>query len=161
MADAMETSTPSAPADAPRGNGITRGRGRGRGNGRGRGRLDGSQHERGGGYRGGPRGGAIRPLAQFHGASMGANPRLVTPEITPPQAVNGKKPEITGKEDGEAGEEEEVCWICASPIIHEAVYPCNHRTCHICSLRMRALYKDKNCAHCRVCFPQANSRSNC
>jgi hypothetical protein len=46
--------------------------------------------------------------------------------------------------------EAEVCFICASPVQHESIAPCNHRTCHICSLRMRALYKDKNCAHCRV-----------
>lgn len=53
------------------------------------------------------------------------------------------------------GEEEEevdaeVCFICASPVEHNAVAPCNHRTCHICSLRLRALYKTKACAHCRV-----------
>ena len=44
----------------------------------------------------------------------------------------------------------EVCFICASPVQHTAVAPCNHRTCHICSLRMRALYKTKACAHCRT-----------
>jgi hypothetical protein len=32
------------------------------------------------------------------------------------------------------------------------VSPCNHRTCHICALRLRALYKNKGCAHCRVCL---------
>lgn len=50
----------------------------------------------------------------------------------------------------EEDEEGEVCFICASPIVHHAVSPCNHRTCHICSLRLRALYKTKACAHCRV-----------
>jgi hypothetical protein len=44
----------------------------------------------------------------------------------------------------------EVCFICASPVQHTAVAPCNHRTCHICSIRMRALYKTKACAHCRT-----------
>jgi hypothetical protein len=38
-------------------------------------------------------------------------------------------------------------------VLHESIAPCNHRTCHICSLRMRALYKDNNCAHCRVSLP--------
>lgn len=52
-------------------------------------------------------------------------------------------------EDGE-GVEAEVCFICASPVVHNSVAPCNHRTCHICALRMRALYKTKDCAHCRV-----------
>jgi hypothetical protein len=51
--------------------------------------------------------------------------------------------------DGEENDAE-ICFICASPIQHTAVTPCNHRTCHICSLRLRALYKVKTCAHCRV-----------
>ncbi len=46
--------------------------------------------------------------------------------------------------------EAEVCFICASPVVHNALSPCNHRTCHICALRLRALYKTKACAHCRV-----------
>lgn len=44
----------------------------------------------------------------------------------------------------------EVCFICASTVEHTSVAPCNHRTCHICALRLRALYKNKACAHCRV-----------
>ncbi|KAL6708662.1 hypothetical protein ACN47E_002358 [Coniothyrium glycines] len=51
--------------------------------------------------------------------------------------------------DNEEGDGE-VCFICASPVQHTAVAPCNHRTCHICSIRMRALYKTKTCAHCRT-----------
>ncbi|EGC49165.1 C2H2 finger domain-containing protein [Histoplasma capsulatum var. duboisii H88] len=47
----------------------------------------------------------------------------------------------------------EVCFICASSIDHTAVAPCNHRTCHICALRLRALYKTKACAHCRTEWP--------
>lgn len=49
--------------------------------------------------------------------------------------------------------EAEVCFICASPVVHNAVAPCNHRTCHICALRLRALYKTRTCAHCRVSRP--------
>ena len=44
----------------------------------------------------------------------------------------------------------DVCFICASTIEHTSIAPCNHQTCHICSLRMRALYKTRACAHCRV-----------
>jgi E3 ubiquitin-protein ligase ZNF598 len=51
------------------------------------------------------------------------------------------------------GLEAEVCFICASPVFYNSVAPCNHRTCHICALRMRALYKTKDCAHCRVSPP--------
>jgi len=58
---------------------------------------------------------------------------------------------VAGADDDDV--EAEVCFICASPVIHQSVAPCNHRTCHICSLRMRALYKSKECAHCRTLAP--------
>lgn len=51
----------------------------------------------------------------------------------------------------------EVCFICASKVEHTAVAPCNHRTCHICALRLRALYKTKACAHCRVGYDPKES----
>lgn len=57
----------------------------------------------------------------------------------------------------------EICYICASTVEHTSVAPCNHRTCHICALRLRAFYKNKACAHCRVCFffhPYCASYSN-
>ena len=58
------------------------------------------------------------------------------------------------KGDGEAEVvEAEDCFICASTVVHNSVAPCNHRTCHICALRLRALYKNKACAHCRVREP--------
>lgn len=60
--------------------------------------------------------------------------------------VEGKRHEIQEEDDVEA----EVCFICASPVVHNSVAPCNHRTCHICALRLRALYKTRACAHCRV-----------
>ncbi|KAI4094820.1 MAG: hypothetical protein L6R37_007164 [Teloschistes peruensis] len=54
--------------------------------------------------------------------------------------------EAVGNPDGEA----EVCFICASSVVHTSIAPCNHRTCHICALRLRALYKTRACAHCRT-----------
>ena len=48
--------------------------------------------------------------------------------------------------------EAEICFICASDVVYQCLTPCNHRTCHICGLRMRALYKNNDCAHCRVCI---------
>ncbi|KAL1975465.1 hypothetical protein VTN31DRAFT_3857 [Thermomyces dupontii] len=50
----------------------------------------------------------------------------------------------------DAPDDGDVCFICASKVEHIAVAPCNHRTCHICMLRLRALYKTKTCAHCRT-----------
>ncbi|CAK7274926.1 hypothetical protein SEPCBS119000_006423 [Sporothrix epigloea] len=49
--------------------------------------------------------------------------------------------------------EAEVCFICANPLVHHAIAPCNHLTCHICALRMRALYRTKDCPHCRTPAP--------
>ncbi|OQU99534.1 hypothetical protein CLAIMM_05155 [Cladophialophora immunda] len=58
-------------------------------------------------------------------------------------------------DDNEPGpaDEAELCFICASPIEHVSIAPCNHQTCHICSLRLRALYKTRACAHCRTEAP--------
>lgn len=88
------------------------------------------------------------------------------PTLPPPPGLGGggsfdtrltKDAEImereTQTEDPDAKEDEveaEVCFICASKVEHNAVAPCNHRTCHICALRLRALYKTRACAHCRV-----------
>ena len=56
------------------------------------------------------------------------------------------------RSEGENDEDADVCFICASPVVHSSVAPCNHRTCHICALRLRALYKTTACAHCRVSY---------
>ncbi|KAK9313753.1 hypothetical protein V1524DRAFT_478023 [Lipomyces starkeyi] len=50
----------------------------------------------------------------------------------------------------EPGESAEICFICAEQVKYSAVSPCNHRSCHICALRMRALYKTNACVHCRT-----------
>ena len=46
--------------------------------------------------------------------------------------------------------EEDVCWICAEPVKYFCVSQCNHRTCHVCALRLRALYKKTDCTFCKV-----------
>jgi len=42
------------------------------------------------------------------------------------------------------------CFICTELISWFAVGECDHRVCHICSVRLRALYKTKACALCKV-----------
>ncbi|KAJ3019776.1 UNVERIFIED_CONTAM: hypothetical protein HDU68_010505 [Siphonaria sp. JEL0065] len=42
------------------------------------------------------------------------------------------------------------CFICTDPISWYAVGECNHRVCHLCSLRLRALLKDNNCSMCKT-----------
>lgn len=61
----------------------------------------------------------------------------------------GKSQEAVANSTEDA-DDREVCFICASEVEHISISPCNHRTCHICALRLRALYKTKACAHCRV-----------
>ncbi|CAI6341852.1 unnamed protein product [Periconia digitata] len=108
----------------------SRGRGKGRG-GQARGNRDG----------GGGRGGRSQ--------EKGKAPAVNAPEGEQPQSALAK-PNLTAAPSDADAEEGEVCFICASPVQHLAVAPCNHRTCHICSLRLRALYKTKTCAHCRT-----------
>ncbi|EEP81198.1 conserved hypothetical protein [Uncinocarpus reesii 1704] len=62
----------------------------------------------------------------------------------------GKETAATDRAAADDADDSDVCFICTSKIEHLSIAPCNHRTCHICSLRMRALYKTKACAHCRT-----------
>ena len=88
-----------------------------------------------------------------------------TPPFEPPPAVAGggtfgvhptkdadaaQGEAASTQRNGEVDGDVDVCFICASPVVHNAIAPCNHRTCHICALRLRALYKTRACAHCRV-----------
>lgn len=82
------------------------------------------------------------------GGSFGT--RLTKDAETKEGEADGKQRVIMQQDGGEEEVEAEVCFICASPVIHNSVAPCNHRTCHICALRLRALYKTRACAHCRT-----------
>lgn len=44
------------------------------------------------------------------------------------------------------------CFICAEPVVYYAVGECDHRTCHTCAIRLRALYKKNACVFCKVSF---------
>lgn len=113
-------------------------RGTGRGRGRGRGRSDGARNN------------ATRGRSKGRG---GQGNRTETAPVAPPTQGDAPPPTKEGKaaegapstDDGD-----EVCFICADPIKFHSVTPCNHKTCHLCGLRMRALYKTKDCPHCRV-----------
>jgi hypothetical protein len=112
-------------------NSESRGRGRGgfQGRGRGRGNRDGACGR-----------GGHAPEKGKAPATEAKEDFQVIPALVKP------KPQQEDVEDEDA----EICFICASPVQHTAVAACNHRTCHICSIRMRALYKTKACAHCRA-----------
>ncbi|KAJ3122519.1 hypothetical protein HK098_002780 [Nowakowskiella sp. JEL0407] len=46
--------------------------------------------------------------------------------------------------------EQDHCIICTEPISIYAFGSCNHRQCHLCALRLRALYKSKSCSYCKT-----------
>ncbi|CAK7219879.1 hypothetical protein SCUCBS95973_003970 [Sporothrix curviconia] len=111
-----------------------------------------NQRRRGGGGRGGGRGGR-------QGGDRQDQPQNTTGQDGQPQASRKdpllRPPQPAGEGSGDdAGDDDaEVCFICANPVIHHAIAPCNHLTCHICALRMRALYRIKDCPHCRTPAP--------
>jgi hypothetical protein len=147
------TSPPRTRGDGHRGGG--RGRGRGQGRGRGRGDDGGENRQAGGGRRGGRGGGPPAAMSAGDLATRfsGTSQKKTLPGVAQGEGETPAANSTTAGGTVAAGADEseaEVCFICASPVLHESIAPCNHRTCHICSLRMRALYKDKNCAHCRV-----------
>jgi hypothetical protein len=61
-----------------------------------------------------------------------------------------KNPPKLEEEDQNEEADADVCFICTRPIDYYSVAPCDHRTCHLCTLRLRVLYKTKNCAYCKV-----------
>ncbi|MBW0488178.1 hypothetical protein O181_027893 [Austropuccinia psidii MF-1] len=48
----------------------------------------------------------------------------------------------------------DICLICAEPIKLYALGVCSHRTCHVCMIRMRALYKNWDCTLCKTNLPE-------
>lgn len=152
-----ESSTPSQ--RRPDGRRVGRGRG-----GRGRGGAGASEMPSDGNSRRQEGPGRIRGRGGSSGA-MSSHGRMnsntmttsdLQTRFTPQRASGGQTEQVSGVVDQvapvEPDAEAEVCFICASTVVHNSVAPCNHRTCHICALRMRALYRTKDCAHCRVSF---------
>jgi hypothetical protein len=151
---------PSGPAAASpsrsRGDGFRGGRGRGQRRGRGGSFNDnqngGEDRQPENQHRGGRRGGRGGNRGAFGGEGRQNELDAMAKMSLSPQTKLQPSVDKSEDKDGVEEVEAEVCFICASPVVHNAVAPCNHRTCHICALRMRALYKTKDCAHCRVCF---------
>ncbi|CAK5276974.1 unnamed protein product [Mycena citricolor] len=78
----------------------------------------------------------------------GANTSSAPAGATPPsdgQVDTASKPAATA----DVQDDDEICFICADPVKYWAVSNCNHRTCHVCSLRLRALYKKNECTFCK------------
>jgi hypothetical protein len=123
-------------------------------NGRG-GRRRGGSANRGG--RGGQRGGGAAPAdhgpAIAHGnAVAGVAPGAVSEAAARLAASAAASAQ---KAAAEAGDTDgiDTCWICAEPVKYWSVSECNHRTCHVCALRLRALYKKMECTFCKASSP--------
>lgn len=134
------SSAEQATSQGPRGD-SNRGRGRGRGAARG-------NRSRGGGD-GAGRGGAGRGKSRG-GGQQGAAP---TPAQDSSSGDSNPTQWKTQQQEAQDDDDAEVCFICANPITHHSVAPCGHSTCHLCALRLRALYKNKDCPHCRTAAP--------
>ena len=57
---------------------------------------------------------------------------------------------IISAPQSETDADSDVCWICAEPVKYYSLSECNHRTCHVCAIRLRALYKRTDCTFCKV-----------
>ncbi|EAS27366.3 C2H2 finger domain-containing protein [Coccidioides immitis RS] len=179
MADTTSTNIPPTSPQRNRGSNRNQSGRRGRGGGQSPSMTSNSESQRGnrgpGRGRGGGRGGRGGRQSRNQGARLWD--RRSTPDG---EDASGEPPDrdlrgtgtsgdrLTGDAKGSEGEgsrkaklssdddaagdadDSEICFICASKVEHMSVSPCNHRTCHICAIRLRALYKTKGCAHCRT-----------
>lgn len=69
-----------------------------------------------------------------------------------PTVIDDGKEEEANVEAATTGSQSDadICWICAEPVKFYSLSECNHRTCHVCALRLRALYKKTDCTFCKV-----------
>ncbi|KAF7966741.1 hypothetical protein HWV62_37215, partial [Athelia sp. TMB] len=115
-----------------------------------------TQAARGNGKRG--RGG---PRGRGGNRGKGSGPQVASPPdaraAVAATAVNADEKTKALSEAQASGattaDDAEVCWICAEPFKFYSVSDCDHRTCHICALRLRALYKKTDCTFCKTPQP--------
>jgi hypothetical protein len=82
------------------------------------------------------------------GATQPRNTHLSNQQQNPPPAATKKENPIVQASSQE--EDANICFICAEPVKYFSISECNHRTCHVCALRLRALYKKFDCTFCKV-----------
>ncbi|ELU44184.1 cytoplasmic protein [Rhizoctonia solani AG-1 IA] len=102
-----------------------------------------SNNRRGRGGRRGGRGG--------RGNNATSNGTVRSSPAAPNGSANSNKAAPT-PDTTSADSDEMICWICAEPVKFYALSECNHRTCHVCALRLRALYKRTDCTFLSVIF---------
>lgn len=55
------------------------------------------------------------------------------------------------KQVGDVGiaDKSRICPICAEPVRYYSLSECNHRTCHVCAVRLQVLWKRLDCTVCQ------------
>ena len=84
------------------------------------------------------------PTESTGAADTPATQTVATPTVTEPTTA-AENADATSPDDDTG-----ICWICAEPVKYYSVSECNHRTCHVCALRLRALWKRQDCTFCKV-----------
>ncbi|ORX72001.1 hypothetical protein DL89DRAFT_321142 [Linderina pennispora] len=74
-------------------------------------------------------------------------------------AAHGKGSSEDKGDSEDDDDDEDVCFICADPVEFYAVGECDHRTCYLCNLRLRALFKSKACPYCKTDSEQLSTHS--
>ena len=69
--------------------------------------------------------------------------------LTEDQAVSARPSASASPAVSGAGQ---VCIVCCEPVEYCSLGICNHHeVCHVCSLRLRSLYKNNSCSFCKAC----------
>ena len=102
---------------------------------------------------------AVDPIVATN-AKAKAKEQLVQPQLpissavaglllTEDQAVSARPSASASPAVSGAGQ---VCIVCCEPVEYCSLGICNHHeVCHVCSLRLRALYKNNSCSFCKAC----------
>ena len=98
----------------------------------------------------GGKGGAKSTPVSTHAASSSSAPNASAPIESGENEKDDSAVQTQIDPQQDESQEQDLCWICAEPIKYYAVSECNHRTCHVCALRLRALYKKLDCTFCKV-----------
>lgn len=74
-----------------------------------------------------------------------------TPTTAAPTVANSST--VADNTDATSQDDDTVtCLICTEPMTmkYYSISECNHKTCHVCALRLRALWKRQDCSFCKV-----------
>ncbi|PCH37814.1 hypothetical protein WOLCODRAFT_135863 [Wolfiporia cocos MD-104 SS10] len=83
------------------------------------------------------------------GGPRGDRPAAVQNPASPPAKIPVSEPVQAAESTDTKSDDGDICWICAEPVKYWSLSECNHRTCHVCALRLRALYKKLECTFCK------------